>query len=69
MIEKEMMRQQRREARETRRKEQELFKLKTEIKQFLVDKGEIREHILQSDLLDINGHFERGKHFFGAIGG
>ena len=46
MVEKEMMRHQRREAREARRKEQELYKLKTEIKQFLVDKGELREHIL-----------------------
>jgi hypothetical protein len=34
-----------------------------------VDKGEIREHILQQDVLDIHGQYERNKPFVGALGG
>ena len=40
------MRQERRELREKRTKEQELLKLKQEIKLFFIDKAEQRDHIL-----------------------
>lgn len=68
-IEKEEFRQKRREAREARRKQQELQKLKDQIKATFVDKGETREHILQQDLLDITGLYEKAKPFSGSVGG
>jgi hypothetical protein len=34
-----------------------------------VDKGEVKEHMAQLDILDINGNYERGRPFAGAIGG
>jgi hypothetical protein len=34
-----------------------------------VDKGEVREHMLQLDILDITGNYEKGKPFVGAVGG
>ena len=34
-----------------------------------LEKGEQREHINNYELVDVNGHFEKGKHVFGAIGG
>lgn len=69
IIMKELERQRRREARETRRKQQEFEKLKTEIKKFFVDKGEVRDHVINQDLLDVNGVYEKNKPFAGALGG
>lgn len=69
VIQKELERQARREARERRRKQQELDKLRTEIKKSFVDKGDIKDGITAQDLFDINGNFEKGKMFAGAIGG
>ena len=69
IIQKELERHARREARERRRKQQEFEKLKAEIKKIFVDKGEVRDGITTQDLLDINGNFEKGKPFAGAIGG
>lgn len=66
---KEDDRQRRRAERERLRKEQELRKLKDEIKAFFVDKGDVREHMAQLDIIDINGHYEKGKPFVGALGG
>ena len=69
LIQKEYMRQARREARETRRIQQELDKLRAEIKQHFVDRGDTREHILSQEILDITGNFEKGKPFVGVYGG
>jgi hypothetical protein len=69
VIQKELERQARREARERRRKQQELDKLRAEIKKSFIDKGDIKDGITAQDLLDINGNYEKGKSFAGAIGG
>lgn len=66
---KELEHQRRREARETRRKQQEYEKLKTEIKKFFLEKGETRDHVMAQDLLDVNGVYEKNKAFAGALGG
>lgn len=55
--------------RERRRKEEELRKLREDIKANFVDKGEVREHILQLDIQDITGNYERNRPFVGAVGG
>jgi hypothetical protein len=62
-------REWKREERERRRKEEEIRKLKEEIKALFVDKGEIREHPVAFDIVDVNGHFERNRPFFGSLGG
>lgn len=59
----------RREARENRRKEEELQKLRDAIKLNFVDRGEVRDHVAQLDLLDITGNYEKGKVFSGSLGG
>ena len=64
-----MRKQSRREKREERRKEEEYQKLKNEIKVHFLEKGESRDHILQYEIVDVNGNFEKGKHFFGSVGG
>lgn len=69
VIQKELERQARREARERRRKQQELDKLRAEIKKSFIDKGDVKDGITAQDLLDINGNYEKGKAFAGAIGG
>jgi hypothetical protein len=69
VIQKELERQARREARERRRKQQELDKLRAEIKKSFIDKGDIKDGITAQDLFDINGNYEKGKSFAGAIGG
>lgn len=63
------MRQERRDARERRRKEEELKKLRELIKATFVDKGEVKDHILQQDILDITGNYDRNKPFVGSLGG
>lgn len=47
IIQKQLDKQARRDARERRRKEEELKKLRAEIKANFVDRGEVKEHILQ----------------------
>jgi hypothetical protein len=69
IIQKELERQNRRELREKRRKQQELEKLKAEIKKSFIDKGDIKDGITAQDLFDVNGNFEKGKNFAGALGG
>lgn len=44
-------------------------KLRAEIKGAFIDRGEIKEHILQQDLLDVHGNYEKGKVFAGSLGG
>jgi hypothetical protein len=39
------------------------------VKTSFVDRGEVRDHMLQQDILDVNGHYEKGKPFVGALGG
>ena len=34
-----------------------------------MDKGEVKEHILQQDIMDVNGNYDRNKPFVGALGG
>jgi len=46
-----------------------LEKLKAEIKKSFIDKGDIKEGIAAQDLFDINGNYEKGKSFAGALGG
>jgi len=69
VVHKEQERQARREARERRRKEEELMKLKQAIKANFVDKGEVREHLAQIELLDLHGNYERNRPFAGTLGG
>ena len=44
-------------------------KLREEIKSNFVDMGEVRDHILQLDICDITGNYERNKPFVGSVGG
>lgn len=44
-------------------------KLKAEIKKSFIDKGDIKDGITAQDLFDINGNYEKGKNFAGALGG
>ena len=69
VIKKELERQERRLARERRRKENELKALRDEIKKNFIKKGEIKENMISWDLLDVNGNYEKGKVFAGALGG
>lgn len=69
VIKKELERQERRLARERRRKENELKALRDEIKKNFIKKGEIKENMIAWDILDINGNYEKGKTFAGALGG
>jgi hypothetical protein len=69
IIQKELERQARREARERRRKQQEFDKLRAEIKKSFIDKGEVKDGIANQDLLDVNGNYEKGKPFAGSLGG
>ena len=69
IIQKELERQSRREARERRRKQQEFDKLRAEIKKAFIDKGEVKDGITSQDLLDVNGNYEKGKPFAGSLGG
>ena len=43
--------------------------MREDIKLNFVDKGEVWDHILQLDIQDITGNFERNRPFVGAIGG
>jgi hypothetical protein len=65
----ELERQERRLARERRRKENELKALRDEIKKNFIKKGEIKDNMISWDLLDVNGNYEKGKTFAGALGG
>jgi hypothetical protein len=69
VIKKELERQERRLARERRRKENELKALRDEIKKNFIKKGEIKDNMISWDLLDVNGNYEKGKTFAGALGG
>ena len=55
--------------RDKRRKEQELKKLRDEIKANIIDKAEARDHVNTIEILDINGQYERNRPFLGAVGG
>lgn len=52
-----------------RRKEEELRKLKEEIKTLLIERGEVRDHIGSIEVLDVNGNYEKGRPFIGGLGG
>lgn len=69
IIQKELERQARREARERRKKQQEFDKLRADIKKAFIDRGEIKDVIANQDLLDVNGNYEKGKLFAGSLGG
>lgn len=69
VIKKELERQERRLARERRRKENELKALRDEIKKNFIKKGEIKENMIAWDIFDVNGNYEKGKNFAGALGG
>ena len=69
IIQKELERQARREARERRRKQQEFDKLKAEVKKNFIDKGEVKDGITAHDLLDVNGNYEKNRSFAGSLGG
>ena len=69
VIQKELDRQHRREERERRRKREELDKFRAQVKQAFVDRGDIRANMAQQDLVEINGFYERGRPFFGTLGG
>ena len=56
-------------ARERRRKENELKALRDEIRKSFIKKGEIKENMISWDIFDINGNYEKGKNFAGALGG
>ena len=43
--------------------------MRDEIRRILIEKGQVVSPVVQSDLLDINGNYERGKQFLGALGG
>ena len=51
------------------RKQEELRKFKEEIKATFVDKGDVKEHILNMDIVDINGQFIPGRSIPGTLGG
>jgi hypothetical protein len=39
------------------------------VKGAFLDRGDVREHILQQDVYDITGHYERNRPVVGSIGG
>jgi len=48
--------ERRRAAREAARKAAELKKLRDEVQELFISKGETKEHILQQDLIEANGN-------------
>lgn len=66
--EKQEEKARRRAAREAQRKANELRKLKEEVNEVFVSKGESREHILIQDLVEITGNSQKGV-CVGGIGG
>lgn len=56
-LEKQQEKERRRAAREAQKKANELQKLRNEVNEQFVMKGESREHMLQQDLLEINGNY------------
>lgn len=48
--------ERRRAAREAARKAAELKKLRDEVQELYISKGEPKEHILQQDLIEANGN-------------
>ena len=43
--------------------------MREDIRKVLIEKADIKNPVLNYELLDIDGNFEKGKHFLGAIGG
>ena len=43
--------------------------LRDEIRKNFIKKGEIKENMIAWDILDVNGNYEKGKTFAGALGG
>jgi hypothetical protein len=46
-----------------------LKKLRETIKAHFVDKGDVKEHMAQLEVLDYHGNYEKNKHFVGSLGG
>lgn len=65
----EQRKKDRRAAREKRAKDQEKQRLRDEIRKIVIDRGDVKTPVAQWDLLDVHGNYERGKHFFGGLGG
>ena len=64
-----MRRAERAKAREKRAKDKARDDLRNDIKRLLVEKCSVVSPAASTELLDINGCFERGRQFAGAIGG
>ena len=62
-------RAERKAAREKRAKDDAKKQMSSEIRRLLIDKGQVVSPVVNSELLDIHGCYERGKQFLGALGG
>ena len=68
-IRQQQRRAERKAAREKRAKDQAKTQMKNEIRRLLIDKGSVVSPVVNSDLLDIHGCYQRGTQFLGALGG
>lgn len=60
-VRQEQRRAERKVARETRAKEQAKNKMRDEIRRLLIEKGQVVSPVIQSELLEIHGCYEKGK--------
>lgn len=59
----EQRRAERKIARETRAKEQAKTKMRDEIRRLLIDKGQVVSPVVNSELLEIHGCYEKGRQY------
>ena len=62
-VRQEQRRAMRKIERETRAKEQAKTKMRDEIRRLLIDKGQVVTPIVSSELLEIHGLYEKGRHY------
>jgi len=65
----EVRRAERKIARETRAKEQAKTKMRDEIRRLLIDKGNVADPSVNTELMQIHGCYEKTKGYQGAVGG
>lgn len=68
-IRQQQRRAERKAAREKRAKDNAKKQMSNEIRRLLIDKGSVVSPVVNQDLLDIHGCYQRGNQFLGALGG
>jgi len=62
-VHQEQRRAERKIARETRAKEQAKTQMKNEIRRLLIDKAQVANPSVNTELMEIHGCFEKNKHY------